>query len=145
MKRNILLLLALTLLLPLARADERVWCLITDVGERVAMSEVLCLVAADDDSTFSVVLTSGTTIANVRRAHFDVDVPTGIAKPGIVTCRDLLQLSNAPAGTAVSIYTLDGKLLQQTTSDEEIRVGDLPAHTYYIIKVGESSFKFRKP
>ncbi len=29
-------------MLPFAMAEERVWCLIADSGESVAMSEVLC-------------------------------------------------------------------------------------------------------
>lgn len=126
-------------------AEERVWCLIADSGESVAMSEVLCLAAADDDSTFAVVLTNGTAIGGVRRAHFDISIPTGLTKPGIVVARDILQLTNAPAGSTVSIYSIDGKLMRQAKSDEEIDVSTLPANTYYIIRLGETSFKFRKP
>ena len=121
MKKVILILLTLPLLLPLW-GEERVWCLITDNGESVAMSDVLCLAAADDDSTFAVVLTNG-----------------------IVVARDILHLTNAPAGSNVSIYSIDGKLMRQAKSDEEIDVSTLPAHTYYIIKLGETTFKFRKP
>ena len=77
MKRLTILSLTLLLLLPLARAEERVWCLITDSGESVAMSEVLCLAAADDDSTFAVVLKEGEAIAGVRRARFGMEIPTG--------------------------------------------------------------------
>lgn len=143
--KRLALLLTLMLLLPQARAEERVWCLITDSGESVAMSEVLCLAAADDDSTFAVVLTNGATIGGVRRAHFDIEIPTGLTKPGIVVAKDFLHLTNAPAGSTVSIYSIDGKLMQQAKSDEEIDVSALPAHTYYIIKLGQTSFKFRKP
>lgn len=143
--KRLALLLTLMLLLPQARAEERVWCLITDSGESVAMSEVLCLAAADDDSTFAVVLTNGATIGGVRRAHFDIEIPTGLTKPCIVVAKDFLHLTNAPAGSTVSIYSIDGKLMQQAKSDEEIDVSALPAHTYYIIKLGQTSFKFRKP
>ncbi|MBP3710948.1 MAG: T9SS type A sorting domain-containing protein [Bacteroidaceae bacterium] len=145
MKRYVLALLALLLLMPLLRAEERVWCLITDGGERVAMSDVLCLAAADDDSTFAVVLTDGSTIAGVRRAHFDIEIPTGLTKPGIINGRDVLHLTNAPAGSTVSIYSIDGKLMQQAKADEEIDISALPARAYYIIRLGETSFKFRKP
>lgn len=145
MKRLTILSLALLLLLPFARAEERVWCLITDSGDSVAMSEVLCLAAADDDSTFAVVLKEGEAIAGVRRARFGMEIPTGIAKPGIVVAKDNLLLTNAPAGSTVSIYSIDGKLMQQAKSDEQIDISSLPARTYYIIRLGKASFKFRKP
>ncbi|MBO7119973.1 MAG: hypothetical protein J6W03_06615 [Bacteroidaceae bacterium] len=144
MKKVILLLLTLPLLLPLW-GEERVWCLITDGGECVAMGDVLCLAAADDDSTFAVVLTSGVTIGGVRRAHFDIEIPTGVTKPGIVVAKDILHLTNAPAGSNVSIYSIDGRLMKHAKSDEAIDVSTLPDHTYYIIKLGETAFKFRKP
>ena len=145
MKRLTILSLALLLLLPLARAEERVWCLITDSGESVAMSKVLCLAAADDDSTFAVVLKEGEAIAGIRRARFGMEIPTGIAKPGIVVAKDNLLLTNAPDGSTVSIYSIDGKLMQQAKSDEQIDISSLPARTYYIIRLGKASFKFRKP
>ena len=145
MKKPILFFLILLLMIPLVKAEERVWCLITDTGESVAMSDVLCLAAADDDSTFAVVLTNGAAIGGVRRAHFDISIPTGLMKPGIVVARDILQLMNAPAGSTVSIYRIDGKLMQQAKADEEINISTLPPHTYYIIRLGQATFKFRKP
>lgn len=145
MKKPILFFLILLLMIPLVKAEERVWCLITDTGESVAMSDVLCLAAADDDSTFAVVLTNGAAIGGVRRAHFDISIPTGLMKPGIVVARDILQLMNAPAGSTVSIYSIDGKLMQQAKTDEEINISTLPPHTYYIIRLGQATFKFRKP
>ena len=135
MKKVILILLALPLLLPLWGEEERVWCLI---------SEVLCLAAADDDSTFAVVLRNGSTIGGVRRVHFGIEIPTGLTKPSIVVARDILHLTNTPAGSTISIYSIDGKLMQQAKSDEEIDVSALPSHTQYIIRLGQSSFKFRK-
>lgn len=145
MKRTNLLILALMLVISMAKAEERVWCLITDNGESVAMSEVLCLAAADDDSTFAVVLIDGSAINGVRRAHFDLEIPTGLKEPGIVVAKNYLNLTNAPAGSTVCIYSIDGKLMQQGKSDEEIDISTLPAHTYYIIRLGQTSFKFRKP
>ena len=145
MKKALLLCLTLAALFPLARGEEHVWCLITDKGESIAMSDVLCLAAADDDSTFAVVLTNGNAIAGVCRAYFEIGIPTGLAKPGNVVARDVLHLTNAPAGTDVNIYSIDGKLMLRAKANEEIDLNALPAHTYYIIRLGESSFKFRKP
>ena len=127
------------------QVEEKVWCLITDAGESVPMSEVLCLAAADDDSTFAVVLKEGESIAGVRCARFGMEIPTGIAKPGIVVAKDNLLLTNAPADCTVSIYSIDGKLMQQAKADEQIDISSLPARTYYIIRLGKASFKFRKP
>ena len=95
MKRLTILSLALLLLLPLARAEERVWCLITDSGESVAMSEVLCLAAADDVSTFAVVLKEGEAIAGVRCARFGMEIPTGI-------CPSSLSHESVPASVSSS-------------------------------------------
>lgn len=145
MKRTKFLILILMLVISVAKAEERVWCLITDNGESVAMNEVFCLAAADDDSTFAVILIDGSAINGVRRAHFDLEIPTGLTKPSIVVAKDFLHLMNAPAGSTVSIYSIDGKLMLQAKSDEEIDVSTLPAHTYYIIRLGQTSFKFRKP
>ena len=141
-----LLLVACYLLSALCgRAEEKVWCLITDGGESVPMSEVLCLAAADDDSTFAVVLKDGDAIAGVRRAHFSMEVPTGIVEPGIVVARDILHLTNSAAGSTAYIYTTDGRLMQQAKADEEIDISALPPRAYYIIRLGQTSFKFRKP
>lgn len=125
--------------------EERVLCLITDGGESIAMSEVLCLAAADDEATFAVVLTNGETIAGVRRTHFDTSIPTGIKKPGIVVARDILHLSKVPEGSTAYIYTIDGKLIGQAKANEEIDISALPSRAYYIIRLGETTFKFRKP
>ena len=143
--KHLLTCMALVLLCPLTKAEQLVWCLITDKGESVAMSNVVCLAAADDDSTFAVVLTNGDAIVDVQRAHFEMNIPTGIKKPDIVVARDILHLTNVPAGSIAYIYTIDGKLIQQAKADEEININSLPPHTFYIIKLGEVSFKFRKP
>ena len=143
--RRLLLVVCCLLSVVSGRGEEKVWCLITDGGESVPMSEVLCLAAADDDSTFAVVLKGGDAMAGVRRAHFDMEIPTGLAKPSIVVARDLLHLTNIPAGNIAYIYTIDGKLMQQAKADEEIDISTLPSRAYYIIRWGEASFKFRKP
>ena len=145
MKKNILSCLALMLMLSSTKAEEHVWCLITDGGECVAMSKVLLLAAADDDSTFAVVLTDGSTIAGVRRAHFEKSIPTGIREPGIVVARDILHLTNIPAGSTASIYSTDGKLILQANVDEGIDISTLPPRAYYIIMLEKTFFKFRKP
>ena len=143
--RRLLLVVCCLLSVVSGRGEEKVWCLITDGGESVPMSEVLCLAAANDDSTFAVVLKGGDAIAGVRRAHFDMEIPTGLTKPGIVVARDVLNLTNMPAGSIARIYTIDGKLMQQARTDEEIDISALPSRAYYIIMLGQTSFKFRKP
>lgn len=145
MKKTVLSFLALFSLTFGAMAEERVWCLITDTGESVAMSDVLCLVASDDDSTFAVVLKDGSSIGGVGRAHFDIEFSTGIKEPSMVEARDLLHLTSVPKGCIAYIYSLDGKLMQQASADEEINISNLPSRAYYIIKLGQNSFKFRKP
>ncbi len=128
-----------------ALADDEVWCLLTDNGSAVAMSDVRCLAAADDDVTFSVIMKDGGTLEGVRKVTFGKGVPTGIdrvtAKP--ISVNSELSLEGVAPTTPVRLYGVDGKLVRQGTA-QGIRIADLPSGIY-IIQVKETSFKIRKP
>ena len=125
-------------------AEEPVWCLMTDGGIAIAMSQVTCLVAADDETTFGIVLQDGTVLAGVRRATFDQTIPTGIEKPGetIFRVNKELSLEGVAPGTPVRVYDAGGKLRQMGTA-RLTSLQSLPAGIY-IIQVNNTSFKIRK-
>lgn len=127
-----------------ALAEEPVWCLVTDDGIVVEMSQVTCLVAADDETTFGIVLQDGTVMAGVRRVSFDRTIPTGIAKTegAIFLVNKELGLEGIAPETPVSVFDTDGKL-RLKGSARLISLAPLPAGIY-IIQVNNTSFKIRK-
>lgn len=109
------------------------------------MTNVSCLAAADDDSTFSVILLDGSAINGVRRATFDQAVPTGIQQVGqsIFSAHNVISLSNLPSGSSATIIASDGRVVLKATADNDIDISALQRGVY-IVRVGDSSFKFRK-
>ena len=86
-----------------ASAEEPVWCLMTDSGIAIAMSQVTCLVAADDETTFGIVLQDGTVLAGVRRATFDQTIPTGI-EPAYTSFRSTTRRSKSESNEECTIH-----------------------------------------
>ncbi len=127
-----------------ALAEEPVWCMMTDSGISVAMSEVTCLAAADDETTFGIVLQDGTVLTDVHRVTFGQTIPTGIEKPEgtIFRVTKELGLEGVAPDTPVNVYDTDGKLRQKGTA-RLISLSSLTAGIY-IIQVNNTSFKIRK-
>lgn len=127
-----------------ASAEEPVWCMMTDEGIAVAMNQVTCLVAADDETTFGIVLQDGTILADVHRVTFDKSIPTGIEKPveSVFRVSKELGLEGVAPNTPVHVYDTSGKLRQKGTA-HLISLTSLPAGIY-IIQVNNTSFKIRK-
>lgn len=136
--------LLLTLFRTPASAEEPVWCMMTDQGVAVAMSQVSCLVAADDETTFGIVLQDGTVLTGVKRVHFDQTIPTGIEKveEDIIRVSKELGLEGVAPNTPVRVYDTSGKLRQKGTA-RLVTLTSLPAGVY-IIQVNNTSFKIRK-
>lgn len=126
-------------------AEEPVWCLVTEDGKAIAMSRVSCLVAADDETTFSVVLKDGTTLDGLQKAIFDQRVPMGIkgVTDDPIRVNRELSLEGVAPETPVRVYGTGGKLLRQSTA-QLIELADLPSGIY-IIQVNGTSFKVAKP
>ena len=136
-------LLAMLCLQP-AQAEDETWCLVTNKEVVIAMSDVACLAAADDESTFSVVLTSGNVVTGVARATFEKRIPTGIRKTTddpIRVGRDM-SLEGVSPDTPVRVYDTEGKLRQKGTA-RYVSLASLPAGIY-IIQVNNTSFKVKK-
>lgn len=128
-----------------AQDDTQVWCLVADDVHAVAMNDVRFLVAADDESTFSVVLKDGNTIQSVRCVTFAQRIPTSIraiaTEPVRVTMN--LCLEGVDPSTPVSVYTTGGQLVSRGNASS-VNLSSL-AKGVYIVSVGQTNFKILKP
>lgn len=147
MKQTVTLLATLILIavttIP-AHAEEPVWCMVTDQGHAIEMSQVACLAAADEETTFGIVLKDGTIINNVQRVTFDQIIPTGIRRTSetpLPVNRELGLEGIAPE-TPVNVYDTGGKLRMKGTAGL-ITFTTLP-DGIYIIQINNTSFKIRK-
>lgn len=128
-----------------AQDNTQVWCLVADGGRAVAMSDVRFLAAADNDSTFAVVLNDGSTIQDVRCVTFEQRIPTGIqaiTRDPLCVANDL-SLEGVDPTMPVSVYTVGGQLVRRSTASS-ISLSSL-AKGIYIISVGHTNFKISKP
>lgn len=148
MKRLLLFALSLFSAISLVHAqeasDKQTWFLVTDNGQKAEMADVACLVAADDEATFNVVLSNGTSLTDVRRAYFKKEDPTGIRllEGSIVSGRDSFTIMTVPPTTHVAIYTTDGRLMKNASA-QHVDISTLPKGIY-LLKVNHVSFKFEK-
>lgn len=137
-----------------ARADEKAWFLKTNTEVLILVENVDYLLAADDDSQFTVVVKSGENVANVTSVKM-VDVATGIETVGnsarervVLPMRacNTLQLTGLAAGTVVDVYSVDGRLVKRATATGEtlsVDVADMAKGTY-VLKTKSSKVKFVK-
>ena len=125
-------------------ATEPVWCLQTDKGIAVAMNQVACLVATDEEATFGVVMKDGGLIDGVSRVTFERTTPTDIKemeqKPFRVN-KDL-SLEGVSPKTPIYVYDASGKLLRQGVA-KSVELSDLQSGIY-LIRVNQTTFKIRK-
>ncbi len=151
--KKILLSVLTVLAVGTAKADEKAWYLQTDTNAKVALEKVDYLLAADDDDHFTVVVKTGTPIAGVKSVSFSQQA-TGLetveaGKPGIVLptkTSSSLTLTGLASGTAVRIYSVDGRLVKEVTASDQslkISVSDL-ANGTYILRTQNSDVKFVK-
>lgn len=151
--KKILLSILTVLAVGTTKADEKAWYLQTDTNAKVALEKVDYLLAADDDDHFTVVVKMGTPIAGVKSVSFSQQA-TGLeaveaGKPGIVLptkTSSSLTLTGLASGTAVRIYSVDGRLVKEVTASDQslkISVSDL-ANGTYILRTQNSDVKFVK-
>ena len=144
----LLLSLALTL-----QAADKVWCMVTDDGTKIALSRIGFLLVSDQSDAFSIVCNDGEVVYQVTSVSFAQGDPTGISS-ATAEARESLQLNVASAslqlrgcqtGTAVTIYDVSGKTVRQEVlpSDGTISIVGLPAGVY-VLKAGSASVKFLK-
>ena len=143
-----LLSLALTL-----QAADKVWCMVTDDGTKIALSRIGFLLASDQSDAFSIVCNDGEVIYQVASVCFAQGEPTGISS-ATTEAQQTLQLNGASPsvqrrgwqpGTDITIYDVSGKTVRQEVlpSDGTISIVGLPAGIY-VLKAGSASVKFLK-
>ena len=143
-----LLSLALTL-----QAADKVWCMVTDDGTKIALSRIGFLLVSDQSDAFSVVCNDGEVIYQVASVSFAQGEPTGISSVSTEAQQTLqlnvasssLQLRDCQPGTDITIYDVSGKTVRQEVlpSDGTISIVGLPAGIY-VLKAGSASVKFLK-
>ena len=144
----LLLSLALTL-----QAADKVWCMVTDDGTKIALSRIGFLLVSDQSDAFSIVFNDGEVIYQVASVSFAQGEPTGISSATTEAQQTLqlnvasssLQLRGCQPGTDITIYDVSGKTVRQEVlpSDGTISIVGLPAGIY-VLKAGSASVKFLK-
>ena len=144
----LLLSLALTL-----QAADKVWCMVTDDGTKIALSRIGFLLVSDQSDAFSIVCNDGEVIYQVASVSFAQGEPTGISSVSTEVQQTLklnvasssLQLRGCQSGTDITIYDVSGKTVRQEVlpSDGTISIVGLPAGIY-VLKTGSASVKFLK-
>ena len=150
--KKLFTLLLLSLALTLQAADK-VWCMVTDDGTKIALSRIGFLLASDQSDAFSIVCNDGEVIYQVASVSFAQGEPTGISSATTEAQQTLqlnvasssLQLRDCQPGTDITIYDVSGKTVRQEVlpSDGTISIVGLPAGIY-VLKAGSASVKFLK-
>jgi hypothetical protein len=152
--KRILLLLFLFLSLGMQAAEE-FWCMRTQGGELVRISDVSYLLTSSGAKDFTIVKSDNSQLQGITSVSFVKSTATGIAsvaatpqEPALYAHEvgtDLTILGTA-TGQPVYIYNAGGRLVRtaRTAADQtSIDVSSL-AHGLYILRVGRSSVKFIK-
>lgn len=135
------------------QAADKVWCMVTDDGTKIALSRISFLLVSDQSEAFSIVCNDGEVIYQVASVSFTQGEPTGISST-MTEAQQVLQLNVASSslqlrgcqpGTDVTIYDVSGKTVRQEVllSDGTISIVGLPAGIY-VLKAGSASVKFLK-
>lgn len=156
--RNRLVLLLATIFVAsfTARAEqtEQEWYLETDTEVSIPMSGVAFLLAADDDTHFSVVTVDNTSYDGITRATFAQHSTTGLGHVSVsdeiavfpTMVNSTLNILGCKSGAAVQVVSLAGQTVISATvdgSDAAIDVSNL-APGCYLLKVGKQAVKFIK-
>ena len=137
-----------------AKADEPKWYLIANNTERLPMAQVGMLVAADNDTDFSILdLKGNVLLEGVRLVTFEqlsssevVDLTLPHNPQNLLRSLVDGELTLMGAKGLVEVYSLSGaKLMQVKTQGGETRlnVSSLRSGTY-MVRCGEQAFKFIK-
>lgn len=135
-------------------AADSVWCMITNTGQAIELSNVSYILAEGTaPETFSIVLKSGNPIENVGKVKFAQATPTGIAHissddmPMLTQYFDgQLTISNVAPDLPIRVYSLNGQLLRSgitSSSSTTIDISNLTPGVY-VLKVGGNALKFMK-
>lgn len=126
--------------------------LVADNGETAPVSNVSFLLAADNDTEFSVVLKEGEPILNVTKVTFTSEssgiVTSTREEDGlhIVSVNSELTLTGCRAGSRIAVYNEAGMLvksIEASSSTATVNVVDL-IPGLYILNASGTSVKFMK-
>lgn len=154
--KKFLLSLAMLCTTMMLHAANTVWCMVTNGGQSIPVSNVSYILAeGTSPETFSIVLKSGSPVENVGMVKFAQLEATGIdavpttdgSVPMLARAFDgQLMISNAAAGLPVRVLSVNGQLVKSSVTDNgstELFIGDLTSGVY-ILKVGDTAVKFMK-
>lgn len=155
MKKKLLLSLVMLAMTMASWGADKVWCMQTNTGQLIRMSNVAYILAEGaEPETFSVVLKEGNPVENVGKITFLQADPTGISQ--VETSDDIsmltqvmgneLVISGTAEGQIVAVLSVSGAMLQQavtTHSSTHLYIGNLTSGVY-ILKVGNKAIKFIK-
>ncbi|MCR5077530.1 MAG: T9SS type A sorting domain-containing protein [Prevotella sp.] len=135
-----------------AKAGDGKWILITNSNQSAALENVSYLLAADNDTQFSIILKEGEPISGVESISFKETGTDGIStikatqQPKMVVANGTLSLSLIDSNTDVAIYDLAGSPQPAKVSRGNgitIDISSLP-EGIYILKTGKQQLKFIK-
>jgi hypothetical protein len=135
------------------KAQSQVWALETDNGTTVALSNVDFLLAADNDSAFTIVVKQGEAISGVLKATVTTTTQTGIStikaqndKTSVLMAGSSLVVFGTEANAQVGVYSIDGAQQRVNVSRGDVTTVDVSAlkKGTYVLKVGERAVKFVK-
>ena len=119
----------------------------TDQREAVTIDEIEMIVAADNQETFNVVLTNGTTLTDV--VFLTTDNLSGVDKvatdtPQLLVANDVMHINGCKA-SQVTIYSVNGQTLlqQDVNGSADINISHLESGVY-LLQAGKTTMKFVK-
>ncbi len=153
MMRKFITLLLLGTAISLSAA-EKVWCMVTDSGQKIAMSNVSFVLASDASESLNIVCNNGTVVYRVSKITFEQAEPSGISgikddsesSISLLPASSSLLISGCAENIMASIYDGGGRLVRQsvmTSGTHEISLVGLSAGVY-ILKAGDRRVKFLK-
>ncbi len=133
-----------------AQSPAEVWTLVCDGSRSVPLSEVVCIMTADNEDVFSVML-NDSSIEGVTSVSFKKS--SGITENFITSetgklleANGVIHIMNCRPGSHLIITDLRGTVIIDRTiedSDTEIDIRHFMSGTY-IASIGNSSIKFLK-
>ncbi len=137
----------------MAVATESRWCAVTDRAESIELSRISFLASHDGADCFSVVLTDGSAVDDVKNLKFEKVVYSAIMLPGDDLLFDVdgvggvITLKGVLPRSVVSVMSPDGRcMLKSVAGDENVVVLDVSALSsgYYLLSAGGPAIKFYK-
>lgn len=148
--KKIIAVLLLMMGLPVQAAE--VWCLVTNTGVQIPLSNVSYIfMDGSDAETFTIVPKSGTQISGVGKATVEQLDPTDISLPVKTDGQPMVQvesnsinISGCDMGLPVVVYTVGGTIVLQDKTRSNSTVLDITGlqKGIYVLKVGDTSLKF---